>query len=222
MIIACPQCKARVDAQKIATFDYPEQWDYSLDLVQEGPVENPEDQGGPRERWTLLACRICGQVMLASQTDEEWDGQWSEPERIFPPEQILDLPIGLPQGIRESLQEASRNLRAEAYRSAAVMCRCTIEGLCRHFGAGPALGSGLTELGKQGIIDGMLLQWAEALRLHGNIASHADPTPISKDDATDLFDFAVAICQYVFVLGEKFRKFRVRTQPGAQGTTAVQ
>ena len=221
MFVECPRCAARVDAQKIATFDYPEEWDYSPDALQEvSPGTKATEDNTPRERWTLLVCRICTQVMLASQ--EDWDGQWSEPERIFPPEQRPDLPIEVPQGIRDSLQEASQNLRSGAYRSAAVMCRCAIEGVCRHYGAGPGLGRGLPELRKLGIIDGMLLQWAEALRLHGNIASHADSTPISKDDATDLFDFAVAICQYVFVLGEKFRNFRARTRTGEQGTTAVQ
>jgi len=68
----------------------------------------------------------------------------------------------------------------------------------------------------------MLLQWAEALRLHGNIAAHPDPVTITKDDAADLFDFALAICQYVFVLGEKFRKFRERTDPGGPCTATVQ
>jgi Domain of unknown function (DUF4145) len=222
VIIECPQCEARVNAQKIATFDYPEQWAYDLDASEEAPPGSAETDTCPRERWTLLACRNCGQVMLASQTDAEWDGQWSEVARAFPPDEPAEFPIQIPQGIRRSLDQARRSLRGEAYDATATMCRRAIEGLCRHHSASPGLAAGLTELRKQGTIDGMLFEWAEALRLHGNIASHADPTPISKEDATDLFDFAVAICQYVLVLGEKFRKFKERASTGAQGTIAVQ
>jgi hypothetical protein len=54
------------------------------------------------------------------------------------------------------------------------------------------------------------------------MGAHPDPAIVSKDDAADLLEFAVAICQYVFVLGEKFRKFRERTDPGGQCPTTVQ
>ena len=36
--------------------------------------------------------------------------------------------------------------------------------------------------------------------------------PVSHDDAEDLFNFATAICDYVFVLNEKFAQFMQRKQ----------
>jgi hypothetical protein len=101
------------------------------------------------------------------------------------------------------------------------MCRRAIEALCRHFGVILSLEKGLVALKDRGIIDGMLLQWAEALRLHGNIGAHPDPKEIMPTDAGDLYGFAFAICEYVFVLGEKFRKFRERTA-SPENSTAVQ
>jgi hypothetical protein len=44
--------------------------------------------------------------------------------------------------------------------------------------------------------------------------------PSAKQDAIDLFDFAYAICQYVFVLGEKYRRFRDRRHPAEQNDAA--
>ena len=103
------------------------------------------------------------------------------------------------------------------------MCRRAVEGLCREFQAGcRRLEAGLKELKNREIIDGTLLQWADAVRLYGNIGAHPDPTSISKQDAEDLLDFAWAICEYVFVLGEKFRKFKARTNPGGPTASTVQ
>jgi hypothetical protein len=170
----------------------------------------------------MLVCIACNEVLLAHQGDEGFNGEWSEPVRIYPPEETVYVPVQIPQGIRDSLQEANRNLRAESYRSCAVMCRRAIEGLCRHYQIRASLSTGLIELKNRGIIDEVFFQWAESLRQQGNRGAHADQEIISQEDAVDLFDFAVAICQYVFVLGEKFRRFRERTGPRSQGTSSIQ
>ena len=113
-------------------------------------------------------------------------------------------------------------MRAKAYDGVAVMCGRAVEGLCRHFKAGPYIGTGLRELRTRGIIDSMMWQWAEAVQRYRNIGAHAGEATIGKDDAMDLLDFALAICQYVFVFGEQFRKFKGRTDPGGQCATTVQ
>ncbi|MDO9107219.1 MAG: DUF4145 domain-containing protein [Methylovulum sp.] len=67
------------------------------------------------------------------------------------------------------------------------------------------------ELREKSLIDDRLFEWGEALRMHRNIGAHATSTKISKDDARDLLNFTQAICEYIFVLTEKFNKFKERT-----------
>lgn len=72
------------------------------------------------------------------------------------------------------------------------------------------LAKGLESLKKGGVIDTRLFEWGEALRKHRNLGAHATTERVSKADARDLLDFATAICDYVFVLNEKFERFRAR------------
>jgi hypothetical protein len=48
-----------------------------------------------------------------------------------------------------------------------------------------------------------LYEWADELREHRNLAAHATGTKFTRLDAEDIFDFARAICEYVFVLTVK-------------------
>jgi Domain of unknown function (DUF4145) len=230
LTVECPYCDARVDAKEIATYQFPskEQVDECRDdWPDEEDLDVDVDMGDIvwPYRATLLVCIACNQVLLAYQESGSscHVGQrWSEPKRVYPPEQALDLPVQIPEGIRKSLEEAKRCLKAKAYPATAVMCGRAVEGLCRHFNAGAYLGSGLSELKTRGIIDGVILQWGEELQRHRNIGAHAGEASINKDDAVDLFEFAFAICQYVFVFGEKFRKFKERTGPGGNCGATVQ
>jgi hypothetical protein len=74
------------------------------------------------------------------------------------------------------------------------------------------LAHGLKELLEREIIDKRLFQCSEELRVHRNLAAHASGESFSHDDAEDLFNFATAICDYVFVLNEKFARFMERKQ----------
>jgi hypothetical protein len=48
------------------------------------------------------------------------------------------------------------------------------------------------------------------LRKHRNLAAHATGANFNLIDAKDLYDFATAICEYVFVLTAKFEAFKKR------------
>jgi hypothetical protein len=75
------------------------------------------------------------------------------------------------------------------------------------------LGSGLKELKEKEVIDNRLFAWGLELQKHRNIAAHATDEKISRADAEYLLDFVIAICEYVFVLTEKFQEFMSR-KPG--------
>jgi len=237
MFIECPYCAVRIDATVTATFEPPKE-DFALDQdggtstdSADGAIDAADQNCLVPYRATLLYCEACHHLLLAY---EEWDGLdetsfrdiWSTPKRVYPAEQVVALPAQIPQGIRDSLEEAGQCLRRELYRSTAVMCRRALEGVCRYYearpSARPSLSTGLRDLRSHGVIDETLAQWAEALRLHGNTGAYPGSSQISKEDAQDLFDFAVAICQYVFVLSEKFRRFKERGGPGGQPAPILQ
>jgi hypothetical protein len=57
----------------------------------------------------------------------------------------------------------------------------------------------------------------DELRKHRNLAAHASGAKFILTDAKDLYDFSTAICDYVFVLTEKFESFKKRqAQQAAQ------
>ena len=67
------------------------------------------------------------------------------------------------------------------------------------------------------IIDERLYEWSKELHLNRNLAAHASSEEFGKDDAEDLFNFASAICDYVFVLTEKFDRFKARRMNSGAG-----
>jgi hypothetical protein len=90
-----------------------------------------------------------------------------------------------------------------------------LEAVARHFHACSdadrlMLGRGLDELHKSGVIDNRLYEWGKELQKNRNLAAHATSMMFDRDDAQDLIDFAIAICEYVFVLTERFRQFKKR------------
>jgi hypothetical protein len=213
VIVDCSYCRARVQAVVIASYD------------------QEEDIGTGNPPWpcrvSMLVCSVCDEVLLVTQNEESCDSFeafsdiWPEPYRLYPP---MDepLPWFIPPNISDSIKEARSCLRAEAYSATAVMCGKAIEGLCRHFNAGSYLGTGLRELRTRGIIDGMLIEWGEELQRHRNKGAHESASLISKQDASDLLDFAIAICSYVFDLSQKFRDFKKRTSAGVSPAETVQ
>jgi hypothetical protein len=63
-----------------------------------------------------------------------------------------------------------------------------------------------------------LYEWGDELRKHRNLAAHASDVHFNLADAKDLYDFSTAICEYVFVLTEKFEAFRKRQAAQEQKT----
>jgi hypothetical protein len=69
----------------------------------------------------------------------------------------------------------------------------------------------LKKLKDDGVIDERIYVWGEALRKSRNLGAHATTTKVSKEDARDLLDFGIAICEYAIVFNEKFNRFQARS-----------
>jgi hypothetical protein len=196
MLIHCPYCIARVNADSA------------------GVVITDESES-ERIRVLLLECPACHRAIVARDElvqigglDEE--NIYSAPLRVWP-QPDTDIAASIPASIRSSLVEANLCLRAGAFTGSVVMTGRALEAMCQHFKTkNKTLAQGLKELLDREVIDKRLFQWSEELRIHRNLAAHASDESFSHDDAEDLFNFGTAICDYVFVLNEKFARFMER------------
>lgn len=206
MIIECPYCDSKVDGKILAKKDYPN-----------------TDESEP-SRTSFLECPVCHTCIVAGQdviqTDEnEWG--YSSAKRLWP-EPSASLDISIPRLTRQSLGEARRCFNAKAYSACAVMCGRAIEAICaEHKTKSKNLGAGLKELLEKKVIDQRLFEWGDALRQQRNIGAHASEEDISREDAHDVMDFALAFCEYVFVLSEKYEEFQARQKKKSSIKMAV-
>jgi hypothetical protein len=95
------------------------------------------------------------------------------------------------------------------------MCGAALEGIVHHFKINKTLFDGLNELRKRDIIDKRLHEWGDEIRKLRNIAAHDPKGKVEPDDAASLMEFTEAICDYVFVLAERFDAFRMRQKTKA-------
>src|ERR1035438_1505377 len=134
--------------------------------------------------------------MLAVQ--ENYGPGWESAIRVYPP-QDKRLGRSIPTPIRQSYREAVLCFKTKAFTASAIMCRKTLEGLCVEHGVKAGnLSRSLKELKEKGLIEGRLLEWAEALRNFGNEAAHDVRVTISAQDAKDIIVFTEALLEYVF------------------------
>jgi len=73
-----------------------------------------------------------------------------------------------------------------------------------------SLHKGLQELRDSGIIDRRLFEWGDSLRQERNIGAHASGQQVKAQDARDILDFASAICEYVYVLTDRYENYKNR------------
>ncbi|SDE70596.1 protein of unknown function [Paenibacillus sp. UNCCL117] len=195
MIIECPYCESKVDG-----------------IIKGEHETYGEHEDCPSKR-VLLACPICNSSLLG--LTEHWqigneEYKWSDAVRLWPePDRVLSWE--LPDIVSISLNEAQKCFSSKAYIACAVMCGRALEGICKDFGTKHNnIAGGLKELLDREIIDKRIFDWGEALRIHRNIGAHASDVKISKVDASDLLDFALAICDYIYILRNKFESFMER------------
>ncbi len=59
-------------------------------------------------------------------------------------------------------------------------------------------------------MDGLLAEWADALRLLGNESAHFTGKEVSREDAEDSLAFGEALLDHLYVLRERFAEFQSR------------
>lgn len=197
--IDCPDCESKIGAEILSSSSF------------------SEEESGVTLVVYLLKCPICS-LPICAVSEIELGGTIEEPEweeglleRVwpYPKKNFLDLPTS----VKQSLEEAEKCFNVNANLACSVMCRRTLESLCVDLDVlGKSLPDKLKELKMKGVIDGRLAEWGEALRQMGNIGAHASNNHINKQDARDILDFTIAICEYVYTLTGKYEEFRKRQQ----------
>ncbi|RRQ22248.1 DUF4145 domain-containing protein [Thiohalobacter thiocyanaticus] len=173
----------------------------------------PNDYVEPH-KYVFMECPGCSGILLGyseyamfSPTEEGW----ADPSRLWPePREYFDICI--PSLVRRSLEDARKCFQARVYTASAVMCGRAIEAICKDKTNEKTLHKGLKKLKVDAVIDDRLYSWGEALRKERNIGAHASEDTVSKQDAQDIFDFAKAIAEYVYVMAEKFDAYEQRKQ----------
>lgn len=198
MLIDCPYCVSRVAAIELEHHEW-----YDEDLLL--PVRN-----------VFVKCPVCEKSLLGRQEMEQLGHQkyeWSNLTRLWPDGQE-QLNHAIPLDVRYALNEAMICFRASAYSACVVMCGKAIEEMSVAHSSERNLQKGLRKLQEAGVIDGRLFEWGDSLRRERNIGAHASGVRISVDDARDVLDFAHAICEYVYVLTDKYERFKQRKASG--------
>jgi hypothetical protein len=197
--INCSSCEAQIGAEILASCNF------------------SDDDSGTNLIVYLLKCPACGLPICGVSevepigTSDTWEWVEGTLERVwpFPKKDFFELPIS----VKQSIEEAQKCFDAKANLACSVMCRRTLETLSMDLGlTNRTLSDNLQDLKSKGIIDGRLAEWGETLRKMGNIGAHANKGHISKQDAKDMLDFTIAICEYVYILTDKYEKFRTRQE----------
>ncbi len=195
MLVECKICEAVIDAERLRGYEAPDEFDSEVQY-----------------RYSFLKCPKCKSPILASQLRVEGDKEWTDPCRIYPP-QDKQVNQSFPRPIKNTYQEALLCYKAKAYTASVIMCRKTLEEICKEHGINSKkdLYTDLRKMKEKGIIESRLFEWAEALRNLGNEAAH-DNVTISSQDAKDIIEFTNALLEYVFTFNDKFNEFNKRRQ----------
>jgi hypothetical protein len=162
----------------------------------------------PPSTWTLVQCDRCGRASL-EVTEDFGDGVVVGPTVVFPAPHRISPHV--PAALRREWEEARTCFNVKAYTACAVMARRTLEGTCKDQGVNArTLSRGLEAMRAHGVIDGLLGEWADALRVLGNQGAHFTGRPVTREDAEDSLAFAEALLDHVYVLRERFLEFKQR------------
>jgi hypothetical protein len=189
---------------------------------------------GTRERDTLdrvtsMLCSGCRQATAV--VEEQWVGDHPARDGIrgggtvtyrgvfwWPPPASTHLDEAIPLALRDCYAEGMRALAAQAPRASVVMLRRTVEALVRDRGSETAqkalqvnLAKALRLMADEHTLDKNLAEWADEIRVVGNLGAHLDPIEdVKLPEATELAKLTRQLLQYVYELPASIQRKRQR------------
>jgi len=124
----------------------------------------------------------------------------------------MDLSADIPVQIQKILQEAKITYSAQCYRASAVMSRRTLEAITVEKGEPDGtLAKRINCLTSKGILDKNLGDWANEIRLIGNVGAHFDPiNDVESEDANQIILFIEELIKYIYIMPAEIAKRRKR------------
>jgi|WetSurMetagenome_2_1015567.scaffolds.fasta_scaffold327502_1 hypothetical protein len=205
MVIDCPFCDVRAKCEII------------------GEVYDPSSGTFEPIAVFLLKCPSCNNAILAQahqDMDERNNYYWGRIERVWPYSQNIELSKTIPELIRKDIEDALKCLKNGIFSASAVLCGRALERIIVERTNEKTIAKGLRKLKDDGTIDQKLFEWAEALRYERNIGAHASMTQTTRDNAQDVLDFLIAICDYIYTMNDKYDKYMRRKKNISQEQTA--
>lgn len=194
-VIQCRTCNTRTLAEPM-THTVP---DY---------VDNPFE-----DYWYIVvSCRMCYHVhLIRMHKSARFQSRNNE---VLWPRPDSEVNAAIPEALRLEHLEARRCFRNGAFTATVVMVRRTLEGVCVLHGISDTpLVKALRRMQDEGLIEGRLVEWAQALRVLGNEGAHFTGTRVALEDAQDALALAEAILNYLYVFSEQFNEFMKRRRP---------
>jgi hypothetical protein len=139
----------------------------------------------------------------------------------WPPPASTDLDESIPPALRDCYSEGMRCLAAQAPRAAVAMLRRTVEALVVDRGSETAkkaldtnLAKALRVMADEHALDTTLAEWANEIRLLGNVGAHFDPMhDVDRVEAQDLGKLTRQLLHYVYELPASIRRKRTGASP---------
>ena len=202
----CPKCNILVETEVIAKGS----GGFRSDAANPIDEADSEYHG---DIYYISLCARCKQAFILRQSLYGVPGEFetiTDETLLYPSESKLPVEH-LPPLARSAYEQALKSFSASLYEPCVLMCRKSLEVVCKTLNAkGSNLYGRLESLKENGHIDKRLLTWAHEIRAIGNEAAHDIDSEIRKEDARDSLDLTEAILIYIFSLTRRFESFRER------------
>jgi len=199
-------------------------------LTFDGNHLNSHDQSQERtfiDRLSVLYCRHCHQGVVV--VEEQYVGD--QPARLglqaggsirwkgihwWPLPSATSMP-DVPAKVARVFGEACQALHARCLSSTAVMGRRTVEAVTEDKGSSTGtLKQRIDDMGKRGVLQPSLVDWATQVRLIGNAGAHFDPIEeVTEGDAQALIRFTREFLKYLYELPAELGRQRGGKVPGS-------
>lgn len=214
----CPRCGKQSSFQNIGSLPITFESTYIIDHTgRQEPLF--------LDRVTSLICSHCGHGVAV--VEEKWIGDHPAREGMkeggvesyhgisWWPLPEIKLPKDVPSEISSAFAEAATALYANCPRASTVMARRALEAITVDKGETSGnLVTRLRNLATKNILQPTLADWADEVRLVGNVGAHYDViNQVERDDAQQLVKFVRELIRYLYELPADLARRRQGAQP---------
>ena len=137
---------------------------------------------------------------------------------VHPKPKPTVAPDHVPEAVAREYVEATESLRRKAYTSAGMMYRRVLlttttslaSGTDIKFKKRDTLEFRIDALAIEHLITPAMREWADIVRLDGNLAEHGEEEPFTQSDAEQMQYFTELLLNYAFTLPERVRLARAK------------